>query len=418
MGDAASRRTASDVVIAVAGPDKLDAARTAAAARPRRPPRRRVRPVGRRGADLLHDLGALVARRPGAARARRARSRRPATQQRAWAARAAAHDVPHADLVRRSLLTLLLLTHAETGGIVAAPTTSLPEDFGGERNWDYRFCWLRDAALTLESLLGAGYDDRGAGVARLAAARGRRRPGGPADHVHRRRRPPAARDASSPTCPGYADSLPVRIGNGAVCQRQNDVLGEVMIALELRATGRAARDRELVGPAAGAGRRAGRALGRARQRPVGDPRPAAALHPLPRHGLGRLRPRDPRRRGARPGGPGGALARAARPGARRGARQGLRRGARHLHPALRHRRGRRLAAHPPARRLPAGRRPAGARHDRRGRGGPDARRPAAALPHRLRRRRPERRRAPVPRLLVLAGLRARGRGPSRRRPRS
>ena len=51
------------------------------------------------------------------------------------------------------------LTHAETGGIVAAPTTSLPEDFGGERNWDYRYCWLRDAALTLEALLAAGRSD-------------------------------------------------------------------------------------------------------------------------------------------------------------------------------------------------------------------------------------------------------------------
>ena len=57
----------------------------------------------------------------------------------------------------RSLLVLRVLSHGVTGGIVAAPTTSLPEDFGGERNWDYRYCWLRDAALTLEALLGCGY---------------------------------------------------------------------------------------------------------------------------------------------------------------------------------------------------------------------------------------------------------------------
>ena len=57
-------------------------------------------------------------------------------------------------------MTLRGLTHVDTGGIVAAPTTSLPEDFGGERNWDYRYCWLRDAALTLESLLAAGRADR------------------------------------------------------------------------------------------------------------------------------------------------------------------------------------------------------------------------------------------------------------------
>ena len=67
--------------------------------------------------------------------------------------------MPHADVVRRSLLTLRLMTHEQTGGIVAAPTTSLPEDFGGERNWDYRYCWLRDAALTIESLIDAGYID-------------------------------------------------------------------------------------------------------------------------------------------------------------------------------------------------------------------------------------------------------------------
>ena len=152
-------------------------------------------------------------------------------RQRRWSARAP-EDVPHADLVRRSLLTLLLMTHAETGGIVAAPTTSLPEDFGGERNWDYRFCWLRDAALTLESLLGAGYDGEALewrGWLLRAVA------GDPADlqimyTVDGGRQLP---EREVPHLPGYAGSTPVRIGNGAVSQRQNDVLGEVMIALEL-----------------------------------------------------------------------------------------------------------------------------------------------------------------------------------------
>lgn len=152
-------------------------------------------------------------------------------QQVAWSERSPS-DVPHADMVRRSLLTLLLMTHEETGGIVAAPTTSLPEDFGGERNWDYRFCWLRDAALTLESLLGAGYDDEAlewrSWLLRAVA-------GDPADlqimyTVDGGRQLP---EREVPHLPGYAGSVPVRIGNGAVCQRQNDVLGEVMIALEL-----------------------------------------------------------------------------------------------------------------------------------------------------------------------------------------
>src|SRR4051812_12956216 len=75
-----------------------------------------------------------------------------------WAAQCGA-VLPHREAVLRSLLTLRLMTDEVTGGIVAAPTTSLPEDFGGERNWDYRYCWLRDAALTLGSLVEAGYTD-------------------------------------------------------------------------------------------------------------------------------------------------------------------------------------------------------------------------------------------------------------------
>ncbi|WP_310527934.1 glycoside hydrolase family 15 protein [Nocardioides sp.] len=142
-----------------------------------------------------------------------------------------AGDVPHIDLVRRSLLTLRLLTHAETGGIVAAPTTSLPEDFGGERNWDYRYCWLRDAALTLESLLAAGYTDEARDwrdwLLRAVA-------GDPEDlqimyAVDGGRQLP---ERVLPHLGGYERSTPVRIGNAAVDQRQTDVLGEVMTALE------------------------------------------------------------------------------------------------------------------------------------------------------------------------------------------
>ncbi len=150
-------------------------------------------------------------------------------------------DVPHSEVVQRSLVTLRLLTHADTGGIVAAPTTSLPEDFGGERNWDYRYCWLRDAALTISSLITAGYTDE-AEVWRTWLLRAVA--GDPEDlqimyAVDGARRLP---EYVLDHLPGYEGSAPVRIGNGAVGQHQADVLGEVMIALEHTRAGRGEAD--------------------------------------------------------------------------------------------------------------------------------------------------------------------------------
>ncbi len=126
---------------------------------------------------------------------------------------------------------LRLLTDGLRGGIVAAPTTSLPEDVGGARNWDYRYCWLRDASLTLEALLAAGYLDETRlwrdWLVRAVA-------GDPAD-LQIMYAVDGGRDLPERILdhlPGWEGSAPVRIGNGAVEQRQSDVLGEVMIALD------------------------------------------------------------------------------------------------------------------------------------------------------------------------------------------
>jgi GH15 family glucan-1,4-alpha-glucosidase len=146
-----------------------------------------------------------------------------------WVARATP-DGPWHDAVTRSLITLKALTYAPTGGIVAAPTTSLPEDLGGSRNWDYRFCWLRDATLTLLALMNAGYFAE-AGAWRdwlLRAAAG-----APAQlqvlyGLAGERR---LFEHELPWLPGYEGSQPVRIGNAAHEQLQLDVYGEVMDAL-------------------------------------------------------------------------------------------------------------------------------------------------------------------------------------------
>jgi GH15 family glucan-1,4-alpha-glucosidase len=147
-----------------------------------------------------------------------------------WASRSVTAERYH-DEVHRSLLVLRALTHEDTGGIVAAATTSLPESFGGSRNWDYRYVWLRDASLTLHVLLKHGYDDE-AGSWRNWLLRAVA--GDPADvqimyGLSGERR---LTEWEVESLPGYDGASPVRVGNDAWRQYQGDIFGEVMIALQ------------------------------------------------------------------------------------------------------------------------------------------------------------------------------------------
>ncbi|MFJ5266452.1 glycoside hydrolase family 15 protein [Streptomyces sp. NPDC088387] len=148
-----------------------------------------------------------------------------------WLARCT-YRGPHREAVLRSLITLKALTYRPTGGVVAAPTTSLPEEPGGVRNWDYRFCWLRDSTLTLGAMLELGYLEEAEAwrdwLLRAVA-------GDPADlqimyGLGGERRLP---EMEVPWLSGFEASTPVRIGNDAVRQLQLDVYGEVMDSLSL-----------------------------------------------------------------------------------------------------------------------------------------------------------------------------------------
>jgi len=155
--------------------------------------------------------------------------RRAESDWRAWSEKCT-YRGPWQGLVMRSLITLKALTHSQTGGIIAAPTTSLPEQIGGVRNWDYRFSWMRDATFTLLALLGNGFIDEAhawrewllracAGdPSRLQILYG----------VDGRRR---ITEEEVAWLPGYEGSRPVRTGNAAYQQRQLDVYGEVMDAM-------------------------------------------------------------------------------------------------------------------------------------------------------------------------------------------
>ena len=191
--------------------------------------------------SLTFDAEAPAVLPPLGVRAREAVDRTSAWW-RAWAARAR-YDGPYRDAVIRSTLALKLMSHAPSGAIVAAPTTSLPERLGGPLNWDYRFCWLRDASFTARVLLDLGYvEDAAAFTSWLLHATRLTRPELRVLYDVYGNAPKRERELAG--IAGYAGSRPVRVGNLAFDQLQLDTYGEVIDATARLAEATGSLDRE------------------------------------------------------------------------------------------------------------------------------------------------------------------------------
>ncbi len=155
----------------------------------------------------------------------------------AWRSWEAEHDIyegPHRELVRMSTRVLKGLTYRPTGAIVAAPTTSLPETVGGERNWDYRFSWIRDSSLTIEALyIGACSDEAAEFVSFMTSSAGGRAGEGSLQIMYGIGGEHDLSERELPHLSGWRESRPVRVGNGAWGQTQLDVYGELLNSIHL-----------------------------------------------------------------------------------------------------------------------------------------------------------------------------------------
>ncbi len=279
---------------------------------------RRVHRRSRRDHPLPVDL---FAARTCRCRKRSIRPRRSPTTEKYWREWSAKCRPAGrwTEAVKRSVITLKALTYAPTGGIVAAPTTSLPEQLGGKRNWDYRYCWLRDATLTLLGAMHAGYYEE----ARAWREWLLRAVAGSPDQLQIMYGIGGERRLAEwevDWLPGYENSAPVRIGNAAHTQLQLDVFGEIMDTYHQARRGGLTVRRIRLGDPDRVSQASQQDLAPAGPGHLGNARPAAAFHLFQGDGVGGVRSCDQKRGNVRTGRTDRRLAQAARRDLRRGLR--------------------------------------------------------------------------------------------------